>query len=229
MKEIVNTGWNIIGETQNENVINHLSDITSRKIVGIYGLRNKVNNKWYVGSSIVNITNRWSRYRRLQCKAQIKLYNALIKYGYENFDKVTLEQCEPNKELLNQKENYWIDFYDSIENGYNIAVAGTAPMFGRKHTKESKNKIGLAGKGKRYNLGRKASKETKQKMRLARVGKKMLLSSVEKTAEYLRGTCWITDGITNKKHEKINAIPIGWNRGMTITYPRDTLGHFIKP
>lgn len=48
---------------------------------GIYGLKNKINNKWYVGQSAVSIEGRWGEYKRLQCHNQPKLLNALIKYG----------------------------------------------------------------------------------------------------------------------------------------------------
>ena len=45
----------------------------------------------YVGSTI-DIDYRFSQYKRLQCKNQIKLYNSLIKHGFEkhNFEKLQL-------------------------------------------------------------------------------------------------------------------------------------------
>lgn len=46
------------------------------KIVGIYGLRNTITNKWYVGQSR-NIYGRWRKYRFCVCPNQPKLRNAL--------------------------------------------------------------------------------------------------------------------------------------------------------
>jgi group I intron endonuclease len=94
-------------------------------VTGIYGLRNKINGKWYVGHSR-RIYRRWHRaYKKLDCKPQRKLYAALLNYGYENFDKVILEECE--KELLLKREVYWIKHYNAVDDGYNCKVGGHAP------------------------------------------------------------------------------------------------------
>ncbi len=111
---------------------------------GIYGLRNRMNNKWYVGQSMTNIEDRWSKYRRMACKSQKKLILALEKYGYENFDKVVLESCPPDIEILNSREDYWIDYHDSINNGYNIRRAGSRGKF----SVESREKMSVAHIGK---------------------------------------------------------------------------------
>jgi len=100
-----------------------------KECCGIYGLRCKVNGKWYIGQSINDIGGRWDKYRRLQCKSQSKLYNALLKHGYDNFDKVIIETCEPRVEILNSRENYWMEFFDSVHNGYNVRAAGSNGKF----------------------------------------------------------------------------------------------------
>ena len=84
---------------------------------GIYGLQNKLKpEKWYVGAS-KDIFTRWRDYRKKWCKKQPKLYHALKKYGYENFEKVILEEC--STENLKDRENYWTKNKNAVENGYN--------------------------------------------------------------------------------------------------------------
>lgn len=91
---------------------------------GIYGLRNKLNGKWYIGQS-KNIGKRWNRYKNKNCKGQPKLYNALNKYGYDNFEPIILETCDTNTQILNEREVYWIGHHNSILGGYNSKSGGT--------------------------------------------------------------------------------------------------------
>lgn len=159
-------------------------DITPKKIVGIYGLRNKVNDKWYIGQSI-DIHHRWNNaYKLMHCEYQKKIYRALKKYGYDAFDKVILEECVEDMNILNQREEYWILYYNSIKNGYNIRLAGRSPMYGRKHTDAHKKYISEKYKGRTFSeetiqklafaaKGRKHSEETKKKLKAAWERRKM--------------------------------------------------------
>lgn len=63
-----------------------------------------------------------------------KLYQAFKKYGFENFSIEILEEC--SKDILNEREIYWINFYDSYNNGYNCTSGGDAKFFRTKETKE---------------------------------------------------------------------------------------------
>lgn len=94
------------------------------KDIGIYGLKNKINGKWYIGQSAKSIEKRWYFYKKLHCKEQPNLYNALKKYGYDSFDKIVLENCTSDKNTLNERETHWINFYNSIKNGYNLKCGG---------------------------------------------------------------------------------------------------------
>lgn len=146
-----------------------------KECIGIYGLKNKINNKWYVGQSAVSIAGRWNEYRRLQCYNQPKLLNALTKYGIDNFDKIILEECSGDQKLLDKREDYWIRHHDSVENGYNCRYGGANGKFSEEakqrvregckkkvYTDELKKKLSENGKkGK----GKAKSEETKQKMR----------------------------------------------------------------
>ena len=44
------------------------------------------------------------------------------KYGYNHFSIEQIEEC-PN-ELLQEREKYWIEYYDSYKNGYNATLGG---------------------------------------------------------------------------------------------------------
>jgi len=149
-----------IPETNQNDIINEIEGRSSiDKWIGIYGLRNRVNNKWYIGQS-VDIKNRWEvGYKTYHCKKQRKLYNALIKYGYENFDKIVLEICSLDENLLTEREDHWIKFYNSINNGYNIREAS------------SKGKV---------------SEETKLKISQSLIGRKVPTSSIIKRTETRR-------------------------------------------
>jgi hypothetical protein len=83
-----------------------------------------------------------------------KLYNAIRKYGAENFEIKEIEKCLSRKEL-NKKEDYWINTLNSIEVGYNLCGGGN---FG-KLSKEAREKI---SKSKIGNTARKGMKNSKK-------------------------------------------------------------------
>ncbi len=89
--------------------------------IGIYKIENLVNHKIYIGQSI-EIERRWQKH--LNANDDFLIHKALRKYGKENFSFTILEEC--NKEELNEKENYWITYYNCIiPNGYNMINGGS--------------------------------------------------------------------------------------------------------
>ena len=93
----------------------------------IYKITNKINNKIYIGLTHRQLIDRWrqhikaSRYKYYS-DYNNKLHRAIRKYGEENFQIELLE--ETNTNLLNEREKYWIKFYNSKETGYNISNGG---------------------------------------------------------------------------------------------------------
>lgn len=84
----------------------------------IYLHRNKLNGKCYVGQTVKDNPNRrWQN--GTGYKGNSKFYNAIQKYGWDNFEHIILETNVPLTEL-NKRENYWINYYDCINNGYNL-------------------------------------------------------------------------------------------------------------
>ena len=90
----------------------------------IYLHKNKINNKVYIGQTIQdNLNDRWKN--GLGYKTCTYFYNAIQKYGWDNFEHLILEQGQNlTKEELNQKEQYYINLYkaNNPEFGYNITA-----------------------------------------------------------------------------------------------------------
>lgn len=84
--------------------------------IGIYKIENLLNHKIYIGQSR-NISQRWKDHRNLYKKDDSPLYRAMRKYGIENFSFKIIEECPID--LLNERECYWIKYYNSLNEGYN--------------------------------------------------------------------------------------------------------------
>ena len=86
----------------------------------IYKIENQINHKVYIGQTIKSLNKRFSQHKNNYTKpyfSQIHLYRAFKKYGIENFSFEKIEQV--NDEDLDEREKYWIAYYNSYENGYN--------------------------------------------------------------------------------------------------------------
>ena len=95
-------------------------------MIGIYKIENKVNGKVYVGQSI-NIAVRWYNHSHeldgnRHCNSHLQ--NAWNKYGSGNFEFSIIEEC--TIENIDDKEIYWIDYYNSSNEkyGYNMSSGG---------------------------------------------------------------------------------------------------------
>lgn len=89
---------------------------------GIYKITNQVNGKCYIGQS-KNIEERWKNHKNYrQENSDYPLYIAFKEYGIQNFLFEIIEECLP--EELNEKEIYWIQQFDSYNNGYNQTSGG---------------------------------------------------------------------------------------------------------
>ena len=93
----------------------------------IYKITNTLNGKIYIGQTVKSVQKRFTQHKNNANKpyfSQIVLYKAINKYGFENFQCETLEEV-PN-EKLDEREKYWIEYYDSYFNGYNSTLGGRA-------------------------------------------------------------------------------------------------------
>ena len=88
---------------------------------GIYKITNIENQKCYVGQA-VDLAERWRQHIKRGIGAEPatrnKLYPAMQEIGVENFTFEVIEECE--RSLLDEREDYWQDFYKAKEFGYSI-------------------------------------------------------------------------------------------------------------
>ena len=131
--------------------------------IGIYGIKNLINSKIYVGKTGMNFGDRWDSHRSLlnsEKHDNPHLQNAWNKYGEENFEFIIIEEC--NVEELSEREKYYIKLYKDIGLAYNIHDGGDEGYNLGKHlSEETKRKIG--DKNRIKMTGRKASDATKKK------------------------------------------------------------------
>lgn len=91
----------------------------------LYVHKNKINGKCYVGQTIERpVSKRWGK-KGIGYKGQVKFWNAIEKYGWENFKHIIVsKEFEVGKEL-NDAEKLLIEKLNSVENGYNTSPGGS--------------------------------------------------------------------------------------------------------
>lgn len=142
----------------------------------IYKATNKKNNKVYIGQTILGFNRRYDRggielseklyYYHLKNKNDGIYYNrhllsSMIKNGIENFEVNPALDFAFSKEELDIKEDAWIRYYNSVNNGYNEKYGGAHGklsdvtkikmssqrrgemngMYGKKHTENTKKSM----------------------------------------------------------------------------------------
>lgn len=165
----------------------------------IYMTINKINGKKYIGKDMKNNPN--------YLGSGIHLKRAIIKYGNQNFIKEILEYCE-TKEQLNEREKYWINFYDAVKSNdfYNIANGGdggnTTVGFDKNEMIEYKKKISKSLKGKKRN------DKTRKKMSDSRMGIIYTTETRNKISESVK-KLWENENYRKNHIDKIKGIKRG--------------------
>ena len=91
----------------------------------IYKITNKVNGKSYIGQTIQNVKERFYQHCATKCSQAVLnmvIHKAITKYGKSNFTIEVIEEVESTN--LNDRERYWIKYYNSYNNGYNSTEGG---------------------------------------------------------------------------------------------------------
>lgn len=92
----------------------------------IYKVTNTVNGKVYIGQTRRDIPTRWHEHQYYSFHKgrgyNSILHAAMRKYGTEPFIIEQVEECPVGK--LEERERYWIKYYNSTVNGYNISTGG---------------------------------------------------------------------------------------------------------
>ena len=90
----------------------------------IYKITNDINDKIYIGKTTLTIEERWQQHKKDSVKRVLyekrPLYRAINKYGIEHFHIELVEETDNP----NERECYWIEFYESYHNGYNATRGG---------------------------------------------------------------------------------------------------------
>jgi group I intron endonuclease len=146
-------------------------------IYSIYKSVNTKNGKVYIGFDS-NWPNRFKIHKSSSKKQDSKFYRAIRKYGWDNFEWSVIYQSKDKQHTLKEMENYFINEYDSMKNGYNSTLGGDGALglifseetkrkisqankISKPHTKEHNKKIGDALRGRKL---KPLSDETKEKI-----------------------------------------------------------------
>lgn len=118
------------------------------KIGSIYIIKNYINDKVYIGQTTMTVRERFMTHMKPSiCKRTPtrKLYNAINKYGRENFYYEILEENVP-LEVLDEKEIFYINQYDSYKNGYNSTLGGDGRTINKLNNEDKVLKMAKEGK-----------------------------------------------------------------------------------
>lgn len=99
-------------------------------MIGIYKITKKENGKCYIGQSN-DIQRRMSEHKTKGSSSRIPLDVAIQKYGVDAFTYEVIEECPIEK--LNERESYWIEYYNSVNNGYNCSIGGDQQSVGSQN------------------------------------------------------------------------------------------------
>ena len=125
----------------------------------IYSIKNIINEKRYIGKAI-NLKNRLIGHRRKNSKSVIS--KAIQKYGLNNF-KIDILEENINNDLMNEKEIFYVKYFNSFKEGYNCSLGGDGGNCfpeGYKHSKASIEKSIKTRKERNI----KPSQETKEQI-----------------------------------------------------------------
>ena len=95
----------------------------------IYKITNTINGKSYIGQTIQNVKERFYQHCATKCSKAVSnmaIHRAIKKYGKSNFTVEVIEEIDSAN--LNDRERYWIRYYDSYNNGYSSTEGGQDGM-----------------------------------------------------------------------------------------------------
>lgn len=196
----------------------------------IYQITNNVNGKIYIGKHQTKDLNDG------YMGSGKHLRYAIEKYGIENFTKEILFMLESETQMNNKEAELVTEDFCRREDTYNLCPGGQGGfgyinsnniprMHGKKqsefqktiaretrirYNKSAEGRISAAKaqKGKVGTFtGKNHTEETKNKMRKSK-------NRGKENSQF--GTMWITDGFSNKKIRKEEAIPEGWQKGRKL-------------
>lgn len=167
----------------------------------IYKLTSKTSKKSYIGKSM-EYRFEYRMFQHSQDFSDTHLGRAKKKYGWNDF---TIEVVENNipKNKMSEREIYWIEYYDTFNNGYNSTKGGeggnTYLKINNDKMNEIKRKISKANSGKNNGnkgqykgelnsfFGKHHTEESKEKMREKLKGRKKPEGHGDKVRKFQQG------------------------------------------
>ncbi len=149
----------------------------------VYCATNKVNGKIYIGQTTKTLERRMTQHKSsMNCGSQYYFHKALLKYGWDDFNFVVLENVKNSE--LNESEIMWINASNSNnpDIGYNLNEGGMGQKGNhkkyqkkyRKWTEKSRIRASESQLGeKNHNYGRHFSEEHREKIRVSNLGKNL--------------------------------------------------------
>lgn len=173
----------------------------------IYKITNIQNNKVYIGQTIRPVQQRFNRHINDSINNIIDTHfaRAIRKWGKDNF-KIEVIDTATTQSELNLKEQYWINYYNSVNTGYNETEA-LSKCGGNTYRSKTESELNVI----------------KNKIRNTKIGSKNKMSKKVKRINILTGKIDIFDTIIECakncgiKHGK-TSITTRLNKSIIIPY-----------
>lgn len=190
----------------------------------IYKHTNKINGKVYIGQTC----KKNPRYRfgiegsgYTKANPDSHFSRAIKKYGWSNFETTILEKNIPTLEKANEREVYWISYYDSVNCGYNSNYGGVknkgASIETREKISANSKKMWEDPEYRQRMIDLYATSEYKQKMReaqkLAKLNHPELLYQASEHRKKLRNICNEFENIMVDKNDLQKYFQLGYQPG----------------
>lgn len=175
-------------------------------ICAIYKITNKINGKIYIGQTWQTINRRFNAHCNRK-KYRSIITNAIQKYGKANFiiEHIASSKSQEDADYL---ETYFIETFDSINQGYNIKEGGSCG----KHHESTKSKLSELHRGKHL------SEETKEKIRIGNLGKVISEETREKLGRVWKGRKRTTENKKSVSEGRISSLILQKKKEELIGY-----------
>lgn len=186
--------------------------IVPQLVSGIYAIRNAINGKIYIGSTLSFHKRRCVHRSQLRQNTHknAHLRQAWKRYGENSFEFFILEECAPT--MLIARETAWVTHYNAMDAAYGYNLA-----FPDRHTITDATRKKLSEASKR-SVGRPCTEATKEKLRSSMLGRKATMETRKKISN--AGRSRVATAETRKKlsdaSKKRKMTIAGWNKGMAM-------------
>ena len=119
------------GTRSKKNISEKMRDATAPGIGVIYCLYLTSSRKWYIGQSVEFWDRIWCHSKNKKSKCR-KLFNAVLKYGWEDVCVCIIDTYIPH-DMLDWLETFYINEWGTVEHGYNILKGGSGGSRGSDH------------------------------------------------------------------------------------------------